>query len=157
MQINTKLFEKLVKYKKIQDCSLQAFDLDWVFKKISKNPNKVWLQSLESDDIIEFNIKDIEGIAGQTIERFLEGVNMDINGNLTYMEIDEETDFNNDIKGKKEFSYKDIPLINDMFIVFNKDKDLTIRSRVFKVKGVGLEEGIFLKNIKGRPRTAKGE
>ena len=157
MQLTGEIFRKLVKYRKIQDCSLQVFDCDWFFKKLSKDPNKAWLQCEENGQIVERNVSDIERIACMAIERFMESVNIDKNGNLTYLEINEETDYNNDIKGKKEFSYKEIPFINDMSIVFNNDKDSSIRGRIFKVKGVGLEEGIQLKNIKGRPRTIKGE
>lgn len=157
MQLSEKAFANLVRFKKIQDCIVQVLGYDWFFKKLSKNPKKVWLQGVEFDDIVEFNITDIETIAYQAIDRYLDAVNMDNDGNLTYLEIDTETDFNNDIKGKKEYSYNDIPLINNMSIVFNKDKDSTIRGRVFKIRGVGLEEGIQLKNIKGRPRASKGE
>lgn len=157
MQMTGELFKKLIKYQKIQDCSLQVFDTDWFFKKLSKDPNKAWLQSEETAEIVEWNVSDINTIAEISIDRFLEAVNMDRNGNLTYLEVNDETDYNKDIKGKKEYSYNDIPLINEMSIVFNKDIDSTIRGRVFKVRGVGLEEGIYLKNIKGRPRTVKGE
>ena len=155
MQLTEELFLKLIKYNKIQGHWIELMGCDCIVEKLSKNKGKVWLKNLDTLQIQEVNISAINTVGGMPLERWLNSINMNPDGTFTYLEINDETDFELDIKGKKTYTYHDIPLINDMTIIFMKDKNKSICGKCFKLKGINTETGIYLKNMKGRPRTAK--
>lgn len=155
MQISAELWDKLVKYNKIQDWYLTMYGQEWYFIKKSKKPGYAWFKHTDTDKVIEWKVSDISDIGGMDIAKFLEASNVSPNGNLTYLEINEPTDFHKDIQGKREYSYNDIEFNNEMTVVFHKDVSVDIRNRTVKITGVGTDTGIQLKNTKGRPRFTR--
>lgn len=153
MRMTQKIFDNLVKYHKIDGWWIQIFNDDWLYLKPSDKKGFAYFQNVAYGDEVEWKISDIISIGDMKIEHWLESVDCNLDGNLNYLEISEQTDYNNDIKGKVSYTYNSIPFVDNMTVVFKKDVDENIRNKLLKVTGVGT--GIELKRMKGRPRFAR--
>lgn len=153
--MDSKLFEKLVKNKKILDWWIQIFNEDWLYKKPSERKGYAFFENVYNGQIIEWKISDITSIGDMDVNHWLNSVNCDKDGNLTYLEINFETDFHKDIEGKKEYKLSGIDLINNMTLVLKNDISEDIRNKALILTGIGTKDGIKLKRNKGRPRFAR--